>query len=194
MLSFQFRQLFFIYGHLRIYRGFRISVRYFFSLNHGFEDKRITKLLVARWSRYLSIAYLDIYLFIYLFISLFILKEAEKVGLGPWLAPEHGGKFRGTYRAKSCARKVFVIVYCWEMVQEKSSVSETILTVPLEWISTDWLFVAFPNDEFYYPGDKRAVTSNPKYNVLVDDCFEEFPISKFAKRFGCKLKKIVFNC
>jgi hypothetical protein len=121
-----------------------------------------------------------------------IIKEAEAVGLGPFVQGVDGTAFRGIYRTKATSRRIYVIVYTWDRVPNQSVVSESVLAVPLEWISQCWKFVAVPPPEengsaFYYAQDNpEAVSTNLKYSDLVRHTWQEYPISRYAKRMGCK--------
>lgn len=118
----------------------------------------------------------------------FNLQQAQAVGLGPWNVAEHG-PFRGTYTKVPYRNTTFVIVYNFERVNNASGFSESIISIPKEWISTCWKFVACPDDDFYFTGCNPK-TDNPKFRALVNDRFLEFPVSKYAKLFGCKYFEI----
>jgi hypothetical protein len=118
-----------------------------------------------------------------------LIKEAETIGVEAYDPLDHGGNFRGVYLDKACFRPIFVIVYVWEKSEENTSfLAETLICIPLEWISRSWKFCALPNDAFYYPGEEftTAVSTNPKYKQLVDRTFKEYLVSRFPKRMGCK--------
>lgn len=131
------------------------------------------------------------YPMMYRFITALVMsfQEAQKLGLGPW---RYGEKhyFRGKYTVKPYSQRVFVIVYCFEKVENVYGFGESIIAVPKEWISTCWKFVACPFDEFYFPS-AGGQSEDDRYRAVVDTSYHEFPVSKFAKLFGCE--STIFN-
>lgn len=112
--------------------------------------------------------------------------------MGPWLYGKNK-YFRGQYTQVPCPEgKVFVIVYCFEKVSNRTGFIESIIAVPKEWISTCWKFVACPNSEFYFPM-ANAKSEHEGFKALVDTSYHEFPVSKFAKNCGCECTKFNYR-